>query len=78
MVENGKAPKGEPSPESGNVKGEQGAHQTGGSNVGSVTTEYDAPRTELGIGSRIDLEPVSLHTEERLGSVFVDSIISRP
>jgi len=34
MIDNDKAPKGEPSPKSGNVEGEQGAHQSGGSNVG--------------------------------------------
>jgi len=34
MVDNGKTPEGEPRPESGNVEGEQGAHQSGGSNAG--------------------------------------------
>jgi len=33
MVDNGKAAEGEPSPGSGNVEGDQGAHQSGGSNT---------------------------------------------
>jgi len=83
MIENGKAPKGEPCTESSNVKSEQGADQTGGSNVRSILvqnriTEYDSSQTELGTSSRTDPRPVSPHTQERLKSVYVDLIIPRP
>jgi len=56
MVDNGKALEGEPSPESSNVEGEQGAHQLGGSNVRpdlvqNQHTVLDSSRTDLGTGS---------------------------
>ena len=59
MVDTGKAPENEPSPETGNVEGEQGAHQSGESNVGTNLvqnrpTQLDSSRTDLETGSRID------------------------
>ena len=57
MVDNRKAPEGEPSPESGNEEGEQGAHQSGGSNaepnlVRSESTQLNSSRTDLKTCSR--------------------------
>ena len=83
MVENGKAPQSDPNSESYNVVGQQRAHQSGGSNVGpnlvqNQSTQLDSSRTNLGTDSRIDLEPISSHTQERLESVSVDLIIPQP
>ena len=80
IVDNGKAPESERSAESENVEGEWGAHQSRGSNAGPtlVQNRLDFSRTDLGAGSKTDPESVSPHSQERLESMSVDSIIPRP
>ena len=83
MIDNGKAPEGEPSPEYDNVKGEQVAYQSGGSNAEpnlgqNQSIQLDSSRTDFGTDSRKDLELISPHTQERSESMYVDSIIPRP
>ena len=83
MLDNGKVLESEPSPGSNNMEGKQGPCQSGRSNVKpnlvqNWPTQLDSSRTDLGTRSRIDPEPVSPCSQERLENVFVDSIIPRP
>ena len=71
MVDNSKAPEVEPSPESSNMEGKQGAHQSGGSNVEpnlirSQSNQLDPSRTDLGIGSRTGFTTYAGKIEKRV------------
>lgn len=83
IVDNGKSPKGEISPEFENMEGGQEARQSGGSfaepNLGqNRPTQPDPSRIVVGTGSRTDPEPVSSSVQERLKNMFVDSFAPRP
>jgi len=67
MGDNDKTPKREPNSESDKVEGDQGAHQSRGSNVEpnlvrSQSTQLDPSRIDLVIGSRTYPKPVLPHS----------------
>ena len=80
MVDNGKAPEGETSPESDSVESGQGANQSGGS-IAEPDLEQNRPtqptpsQTDVGTGSRTDLEPISSSIQGRLENISVDPFI---
>jgi len=81
IVDKGKAPEGEPSPGTDNLKSGQGANQSGKSIAEpeqNRPTQPNYSRTDMGTGTRTVPEPVSLSTQERLLSVSVDPFIPRP
>ena len=81
MIDNGKAPKGEPSPRFDSGEGGQRVNQSGGSIAEpdleqNRPTQPDPSRTDMGIGFKIVPEAVSLSIQGRLENVSMDPFIS--
>ena len=80
MVDNGKAPEGEPSPGSDNEEGGQGANQLGES-IAEPDLDQNRPtqpnpsRADVETGPRTDPEPVSSSIHGRLKNVSVEPFI---